>query len=378
MAISSRVASSRARLEKCLSKADAALASGNVYEALQVIKALASRYAGREKDPRAACDLLVRGVERVMAFEQTPIASDLAEELVATLERGGLPVGDESVGWCERAAEQLPARSAARLALLTSALRWSSAPPGPAEAPGTTSPEARALARRAAKGSPRLHRLIANEYLPRAWRDPAGSQSAAGASAERLALATKHLLWAQEPEALADACARWAVLGMRGEEDLFLARATLQLLACVGPSSPRGAPGGGVDQASRLLRAARRAGRSGAAGAAGPTESPLGRFCALLIEAAALEGDASKQALGLLRRTYATALRRDPRLEGLVASVAEQYFGAPPAPRAPTFDDVLENVMRGVGPMLQQMQRNGGMQKMMRAMMGGPPPPGAP
>lgn len=105
--------------------------------------------------------------------------------------------------------------------------------------------------------------------------------------------------------------------GSSGEEDLFIARAVLQTLACAHSRNAQRQ----LQHAAAVLEACTAVQPSAA-------QQPLVRFCELLLQALQLR---KQQLLALLRGSYAPSLQLDPSFEAYLDTIEQVFFDVRPA-----------------------------------------------
>ncbi|KAF6263020.1 hypothetical protein COO60DRAFT_1624749 [Scenedesmus sp. NREL 46B-D3] len=105
--------------------------------------------------------------------------------------------------------------------------------------------------------------------------------------------------------------------GSSAEEDLFIARAVLQTLACAHAQNAQRQR----QHAAALLEACKAVQPS-------VTQQPLVRFCELLLQALQLH---KQQLLALLRGSYGPSLQVDPSFEAYLDTIEQVYFNVRPA-----------------------------------------------
>lgn len=133
-----------------------------------------------------------------------------------------------------------------------------------------------------------------------------------------LGRASMHFARGADADAFAAALAGCSAAAPAEEQDLFVARAVLQTLACAHPSTL----GRQLQHADALLTACKR--RPWADNQPLP-ETPLLHFSQFLLTALQQR---SHRLLQLLRVKYSGSLERDPALEAYLARVEELYFNA--------------------------------------------------
>eukprot|EP00941_MAST-03F_sp_MAST-3F-sp1_P004827 g4827.t1 len=284
-----------------LQNCDECLQEGNVYEALQMIKAAASRYAKRKKNAQAI-DLVVKGIQKLCSFKELKLAADLSDELFRVLDFTKSEATKEILSAIKVAVHSFPDGSVEQLKSAKAALRWSSA-------------LSDTVANQNGKGHPELHFLVAAAILAGMSNSNATHNKTAP---RKYSEASRHFLWSKQPEAFANMVLQFASLGIRGEEDLFVAREVLRLIACRGPNQE------GSKEAQLFFSKCMENGKV--------SDTPLINFVRLLLEVTSFvesgevtRADGKKLFIFLLG-TYEKMMLRDPFFGKCLTSIANQYL----------------------------------------------------
>uniref|UniRef100_A0A061S2K2 Golgi to er traffic protein 4 n=1 Tax=Tetraselmis sp. GSL018 TaxID=582737 RepID=A0A061S2K2_9CHLO len=147
--------------------------------------------------------------------------------------------------------------------------------------------------------------------------------------------ATTHYIRGDSMESFAAALISCMAEGRADEEDLFISRACLQILAVATP----GRAAEQLESCEVLLGAI-----SVFRGGLPLPETPLMHFTTFLLKA--LKAN-SRELEQMLREKYAPALERDPMLETLIARVEQVYLGIEPPSRG-GMGELIGDLMRGL------------------------------
>jgi len=320
------------KLEKVRADRDRLLAAGSHYEALQLVKTLASRAAAR-KQWQQATHMLQDGAETMAKAGQVNAASELGLLLIDQWNKAKQTCGAEQINSVLSISSAFPSSEAgsdAAASLLKAAIRWSNG-----------HPSFHLTLARLLRSPPLSDRAAAHQHYVRAG---GGSDPAQGAPPDLSQPSTSQPqpLPAAEYVECAENVIEWCELGggMPSELDLFVVRAVLQLL-CM--QDLRGADAV-VRYVTERLRPKL-------------TSEPLIHFASFLIELCTRGGasntssssnsspgdnDGPLQLFDLLRHKYSLALSRDPHLSAYLDKIAELYWGRP-APKG-----LLDSLLGGL------------------------------
>lgn len=172
------------------------IASGQYYDALQVVKTLHRRLSVKGKKSEAA-QLCVENARRFNDTKQYELAVDLGKDLVSSLEASQASPSDENISQIEAVLVGIPPGAARiqKYALLNQALKWS-----------TTC---------CSGGHPGLHRVGAMAY----WAE------------KEFGKCQGHLVYCGDGPCLAQMVSEWREQGYPNERDLFALRTLLILLS---------------------------------------------------------------------------------------------------------------------------------------------------
>ncbi|KAI8471337.1 MAG: hypothetical protein J3K34DRAFT_384754 [Monoraphidium minutum] len=280
-----------AGVQKALQRVKAQLDAGAFYEAQQMYKTTYHRYHSR-KQLEEAYAVLREGAAQQLRAGQITCGAELGAMLVDALAE-------------DRAPADPPA-----LAALSDIVR--ALPP---DAPADDGAGLDAVSRFVAAGLKWAHKQGADAGV-RALHDLFAGRLLAAYGWRQLGRASMHYARGADADAFAAALASCAAAAPPGEQELFVARAVLQTLACAHPATL----GRQLQHADALLAACRR--RAWAGGRPLP-DGPLLHFAQFLLTALQQRSAALAR---LLRDKYAAALGRDASLAAYLERVEELYL----------------------------------------------------
>lgn len=283
-----------AGVQKALQRVKAQVEAGAFYEAQQMYKTTYHRYHSR-KQLDESYQVLREGAVQQLRSGQITCGTELGTMLVTAYTEDKVPGTDanvESLCHIVRAMPSAPTSDGgdddatvdACSRFVSAAVKW-------AHKQGND------------PGVRQLHDLFASHLL-------------AAYGWQQLARASMHLARGDDAAGFAAALAACSAAAPPGEQDLFVARAVLQTLACAHPSTL----GRQLQHADNLLAACR---RQPWAGGAPLPETPLLHFCQFLLTALQQR---SQRLAQLLRVKYSGSLARDGALEAYLSRVEELYL----------------------------------------------------
>jgi len=292
-----------AGVAKALQRVKVQVEAGAFYEAQQMYKTTYHRYHSR-KQVEEAYQVLREGAVQQLRSGQITCGTELAGMLVDAYAEDKVPAAGAAVSSLCDIVRVMPSSSTASGATSSSS-----------EADTVDEAAVDACSRFVTAAVKWAHRQGADTAV-RQLHDLFAAHLMAAYGWRLLGRATMHYARGADADAFAAALAAAAATAPAGEQDLFVARAVLQTLACAHPSTL----GRQLQHAGALLIACKR--RTWAGGRTLP-ESPLVHFSTFLLTALLQR---SHKLLQLLRAKYATALARDAALEVYLARVEELYF----------------------------------------------------
>lgn len=282
------------------------IASGEHYDAQQMVKTLHRRLCSKGEWP-AAADFCVESACRFSAVDHHELAADLGKDLVESYEASEVPPSDESLGRVEAIFGSIPPRRAVapKYAFLHRALKWS--------------------AGSATNGHPRLHHLAAQSY----WAEKEFGKCQA------------HFVYCGDGPSLANMVSEWRKSGYPNEKDLYSLRTLLILLSLNDLVTARtfwdAITAGAASPASAAARAAQNSQL--------PVPEPPVQCGTLLLAA----GEArSHDFFRAVRSKYAIVLRRDHTFNKYLDEIEARVFGCQ-QPRA-GLGALFEALLGGGGP----------------------------
>eukprot|EP00743_Colponemidia_sp_Colp-15_P005498 GILK01005912.1.p1 GENE.GILK01005912.1~~GILK01005912.1.p1 ORF type:complete len:291 (+),score=52.19 GILK01005912.1:68-940(+) len=260
------------RLSNVNEKLERRLQDGQFYEAQQIVKTLCFRYKAQKKWDEAI-ELLTTAAQKMLQHRQVNEGADLGQMLVDIYTETNVPETQESLGplvsiFCAFPTDE---PNPVKYKFMKAALKWSS--------------QVGSLP----LGSPQLHKLTALSY----WKDC------------DYAAAQRHFLRAGQPSLFAEMLTQWAHTGNKDEEDLFIARAVLQLLALKQINDARAVLSKALSNSTAF-------------------DSPLIHFCKFLIQVCE---ERSSELFQILKDKYEPSLNRDPSFAQYLTLIGKEVFG---------------------------------------------------
>ena len=306
VAVASSTASSGG-VDSVLRKLRDSVVDEDLYTALQVYKALFIRFA-KQGDVAPATELAAKGSCLLLRRGLTRAATDLALELVTLFTESHTKANEDKTVHLLTIARAYPTHP--------------TAPPSNGAVDDTCNEDAQRFLSSAInwskqegsypRGDPRL-----NYEAACAYRRTGDDYNAC----------TRYL-FAEECEEYAGYLHTLATTkGYRGELDLFVARAVLQLLACENVRD-------GIQVKVHFLKLCR-----------GTLDTPLINFIELLLEVVQ-RGKPGLPLFQLLEKRYAKSIQRDETLNSCMGKIATKFFGVAP-PKQGGMMGMLESLLGG-------------------------------
>lgn len=281
--------SASAKLEKVFEKFKALFADKKYYEALQLCKTLVMRHNAAKQFDQSE-QLAFDVTKNLLAHKQGAAGAELANLMIETYKKAAMQPNDERIERVVAVFQAFPDEAEdAATAFMKDAIQWTTTKP--TESTPSTSTSTGNL-----YGAPALHAALARR-LSATGSDHSASQ--------------RHWLRAGQPQEHAKQVLSWAKTGLRGEADLFAARATIQYLAL-----------SNLKDANLFWEAIRELYTT----ESWSLDSPLAHFVNFLLKTC--ERDAAPL-FRLLKQQYAVSLARDPQLQTYLDKVGEVFFGIP-------------------------------------------------
>jgi len=251
------------------------IASGNFYEAHQVLKSQVARKKGRKKYSEAAA-MAAKGCRLLLEHNQCDCATDLGKQMLDLYDEAKISESDESLATVLDICAAFPSDSGAATAhttLIKAAIKWS-----------TKTGEY-------THGNPKLHNMAAATFAAHGMYEKA----------------QPFFLRGDNPTNFSEMLCAWSAQGFQSEQDLFVARAVLGYLVLKN-----------LKDANVVLDCTLQTVRE-------PT--PMHNFLRFLL--LVLERDAAPLFQDL-RRRYAPTIDRDPTLNMFLDAIGQTYYNLQP------------------------------------------------
>jgi len=252
------------------------IASGNYYEAHQVLKSQVARKKSRKKYKEAAA-MAAKGCKLLLENGQSDSATDLGKQMLDLYAEAGINESDASLATVLDICSSFPSDASAvtaRTTLIKAAIKWS-----------TKTGEY-------SHGNPKLHNMAAASFAQHGMYEKAQA----------------HFLRGDEPTAFSEMLSQWSAQGYASEQDLFLARAVLGYIVLKN-----------LRDANTVYECTLRTVRE---------QTPMHNFLKFLL--LVLERDAAPLFQDL-RKRYAPTIDRDPSLNMFLDAIGQTFYNIRPA-----------------------------------------------